>query len=196
MEAQYVGRRHAAGRGPGSTGTKLPLRARLVAPVAPDLERGRRVDTLTLGDNVNTRATSRPRRSPPRATPRRRTPTHVHRLGHHGRRLECVIQPTNNFGSFQVGNLITGTGIVANTVITAINGYGPGMLVVLSNAASTSATNTMTMTGDGRLDDRRQRRGRQRLRQLDRRLDAAVGGGRRRAAGRQVVTLKGVYVQD
>ena len=106
-----------------------------------------------------------------------------------------MIQPTNNFGSFQVGNLITGTGIVANTVITAINGYGPGMLVVLSNAASTSATNTTTMTGDGyqTTDDSAAVANGYASSTDDRRCLSVVAGAAPSAG--QVVTLKGVYVQ-
>jgi len=107
-----------------------------------------------------------------------------------------VIYPTASFGAFQFGNLIAGTGIAANTVITGISGLGPGMSVSLSNAATAAGTNTMTMTGDGyQVTDDSNSVANAFGSTTDDATLVSVCAGAVAPAG-QVITFKGVYVQD
>jgi hypothetical protein len=99
-------------------------------------------------------------------------------------------------GSFQVGSLITGTGIAANTVIAAISGSGIGALVQLSNNATASGTNTMTMTGGGYevTDDSNSVANAFSSTTDDATLVSTIAGAA--APAGQVLTLKAAYVQD
>lgn len=104
-----------------------------------------------------------------------------------------VITAKSSFGSYAVGNLISGTGIPSNTVITGISGAS----ITLSNAATaTNAGVTVTTTGDAyeTQDDSNSVANNFGSSTDDCTLVSTVAGAVL-AAG-QVITLKIAYVQD
>lgn len=176
---------------------KLPLRSRLVGHLSRLVfTAGAASSTLNLGDSIQaarhlaaTSITSAGS-AVPTASEQVVTGTATTVAGSN------VIQPTASYGAFQLGNLIAGTGIASNTVITGISGLGAGMLVSLSNAATASGSATMTMTGDGyQVTDDSNSVANAFGSTTDDATLVSVCAGAAAPAG-QVITLKAVYVQD
>jgi hypothetical protein len=103
----------------------------------------------------------------------------------------------SSVGAFQVGALITGTGIQANTVITGVQPGGVGASVTISSAATaTNSAVTMTMTGISyEVTDDTNNVGNNFASATDDCTLTSVVAGAVLAAG-QVLTLKVAYVQD
>ena len=104
-----------------------------------------------------------------------------------------VITVKSSPGAFVLGNLITGTGIPSNTVVTGVSGTS----VTLSNAATaTNSATTMTLSGDSfeTADDSNSVANSFGSTTDDCTLVSTVAGAGMPAG--QVVTLKLAYVQD
>jgi hypothetical protein len=109
-----------------------------------------------------------------------------------------VISVTQSLGSPQLGSLVTGTGIAANTVVTAVSNASVGSLSVTLSAAATASGSAVavTFTGGGyeTQDDSNQPSSNYGSTTDDCTIVGTVAGAVL-AAG-QVFTLKIAYVND
>lgn len=172
---------------------KLPVKAKIVGHLSKlTFTAGTASSTVTLGDNiVNARhlaatAVNAAGTAIPTASEQVNTAVATTVTGSN------VITATASFGSFQPGNLITGTGIPANTVITGISGVS----ITLSNAATASGSVAVTTTGDAyETQDDSNSVGNAFGSATDDCSLVSVVAGAVLAAG-QVLTLKVAYVTD
>ena len=177
---------------------KLPLKSRIVNHLSKLVfSAGTASSTLNLGDNIvaarHLAATSvaSAGSAVPTASEQANTGTANTTNGSN------VITVASSPGAFQVGALIAGTGIPANTTITGVSDTKIGASITLSSQATATGSGvTMTVTGGGyeTTDDSNNVANGFASTTDDCTLTSTVAGAVL-AAG-QVITLKVAYVQD